>query len=278
MGKVWGESVQLASIIHRTRNDWKFTRGQIDYVDLGNDWILLRFANSQDRGLVFDQRPWYVNGLNFVLIPWVPFFDPYSTLISRVDQWIRIPRLPWEFWDAECLSEILKPVGPVVRSDQNTLLRLKGKFARICVNLDVTKPLPGSISVVRPQGCLRFPLIYEGLHEVCPLCGGESHQLQACPKLPLAQKVEVLLEKFDASGVTKSQSSSSANPLPPSLTETWVTVTPKKRFKTMIQPRPRRNSLLNPLEDRNQGVIVPPPSPPFMPVLPLPRWVLRILF
>jgi len=76
LGKIWGETVPLAAIIHRTRNEWKFTKGQVDYVELRNDWILIRFVNTQDKGLVFDQRPWYVSGLNFVLIPWVPFFDP----------------------------------------------------------------------------------------------------------------------------------------------------------------------------------------------------------
>jgi len=84
LGKIWGDAVPLSAIIHITRNEWKFTKGQIDYIDLGNDWILIRFANSQDKGLVFEQRPWYVNGLNFVLIPWVPFFDPS---LSRSLEW-----------------------------------------------------------------------------------------------------------------------------------------------------------------------------------------------
>jgi len=41
----------------------------------------------------------------------------------------------------------------------------------VCVNIDVTKPLPGSITVALAEGCVRFPIIYEGLHEVSPLCG-----------------------------------------------------------------------------------------------------------
>ena len=139
----------MAAIIHRTRNEWKFTRGQIDYVELGNDWVLIRFANNQDRDLVLEQRPWNVSGLNFVLIPWAPFFDPYNTQITRVDQWLRIPRLPWEIWEADYLAELLKCVGPIVRIDQNTLLRLKGKFARVCVNIEVSKALSGSTTVSR---------------------------------------------------------------------------------------------------------------------------------
>jgi len=37
LGKIWGEAVPLSSIVHRTRNEWKFTKGQIEYIDLGND-------------------------------------------------------------------------------------------------------------------------------------------------------------------------------------------------------------------------------------------------
>ena len=51
LGKIWGKSVPLPIIIHRTKNDWKFVKGQLEYVDLGNDWILIRFANCQDKAL-----------------------------------------------------------------------------------------------------------------------------------------------------------------------------------------------------------------------------------
>ena len=90
-------------------------------------------------------------------------------------------------------------MGTVIKIDHNALLRLKGKFARICVNLDITKPLPGSLTVSQVKGCLRVLIIYEGFHEVYPLCGGDSHQLETCLNLPKAKKVEVFVEKFDAS-------------------------------------------------------------------------------
>jgi len=85
--------------------------------------------------LIFYERPYFVNGLNFVLKPWVVFFDPYSTFIDRVDQWIRIPRLPWEFWNKEALSELFTPVGVITRITQNILLRLKSKFPRFALVL-----------------------------------------------------------------------------------------------------------------------------------------------
>lgn len=37
LGKFWGESTPLPAIINKTRNDWKFIRGHVSYVDLGNN-------------------------------------------------------------------------------------------------------------------------------------------------------------------------------------------------------------------------------------------------
>ena len=54
--------------------------------------------------------------------------------------------------------------------------------------------------------------------------GGESHQLQARPKLPLSQKVEVLLENIDATNVIKAQTMTMSNPLSATANENWVTV------------------------------------------------------
>ena len=176
-----GGTYTLPAIIHITRNDWGFIKGHVEYVEMGNHWILLRFANAQDRMLVYDKRPYFVNGLNFVLQPWVVFFDPCVSNIVRVDQCLRIPRLPWEFRDVEILSDLLREVGPIIRVDQNTLLCLKGRFARVCVNLNITQPLSGSLTVARNDLSTRVPLIYEGLHEVCPLYGVTPINLKPAP-------------------------------------------------------------------------------------------------
>jgi len=97
LGKIWGEPLPLPPTIHKTKADWKFLKGQVEYVDAGNNWILLRFSCVEDKMLVYDNRPWHVSGLNFMIDKWVPFFYPYSTSIGRIDQWVRVPRLLWEF-------------------------------------------------------------------------------------------------------------------------------------------------------------------------------------
>ena len=61
-----------------------FVKEQVDYIDAGNDWILLRFASAEDRVLVYDQRAWHVNGLNFILQKWSPCFDSYTASITKL--------------------------------------------------------------------------------------------------------------------------------------------------------------------------------------------------
>jgi len=81
----------------------------------------------------------------------------------------------------------------------------------------------------------------------------------------LSQKVEVLVEKFDATGVSKVQTGNVSNPLAPSVTESWVTVSPKKRVKAMIQSKPRGNSILNPGRENKVGGNVHRSSSTFTP-------------
>jgi len=115
----------------------------------------------------------------------VPYFDPYSTSIVKVDQWVRISCLPWEFWVEQTLTNLLKPSGEVIRIDHNTLLRKKGRFARVCVNIDISKPLPGTLSIPTPMTHLKILITNEGMHEVCALCGGNNHLLELYPRLPV---------------------------------------------------------------------------------------------
>lgn len=61
---------------------------------------------------------------------------------------------------------------------------------------------------------MRVSLIYEGLHEVCPLCRGDSHQLDNCPKLPSQKKIQVVVQTFEENSdyPPNKTSSSSVNP------------------------------------------------------------------
>lgn len=70
---------------------------------------------------------------------------------------------------------LLKLIGNVIKLDQTTLLHLKGKFARVYVNIDVTELLLGSLVILFKGKTMKVLLFYEGLDEICALYDSESH-------------------------------------------------------------------------------------------------------
>ena len=84
------------TIKSRTKTAWKFLKGDVDLLEMGNGWLLLRFANPRDLALVWSLRPWHIQGDLLVLQSWKRFFDLYLEEIQLVDLWVRIPRLPNE--------------------------------------------------------------------------------------------------------------------------------------------------------------------------------------
>jgi len=149
--------------------------------------------------------------------------------------------------------------------DQNTLLRLKGKFARVCVHIDITEPLPGSLLVAFEGRSMKIPLIYEGLHEVCALCGTEDHQIDSCSLILSQPQKEVRIGKFGTSSVTilknpVSLTAPSKHPI--SATDNWIRVSPKKRVRSSQVKSSRFTTLVS----STPKIIIRHPSPPLSPI------------
>lgn len=124
--------------------------------------------------------PGLSRGLIWFSLPGIPFFDPFAHDIVRVDQWVCIPRLPLDI-----LITLLNDVGTIVKVDHFTMLRLHGKYSRVCLNIDITKPLRGCINLIKYGVDREVPLYYEGLHEICTFCGDVPHKLGHCPIMPV---------------------------------------------------------------------------------------------
>ncbi|KAI9084222.1 hypothetical protein K1719_033893 [Acacia pycnantha] len=68
-------------------------------------------------------------------------------------------------------------IGKMIKVDRSTSVYDKGGFARICVELDLKKPLVPTYMVFGEER----QIIYEGLHHVCFACGKYGHQKTGCP-------------------------------------------------------------------------------------------------
>ncbi|MBA0805386.1 hypothetical protein Gohar_004904 [Gossypium harknessii] len=72
---------------------------------------------------------------------------------------------------------IVSCVGRVIRIDRNTEDVQRGGFARVCIDLDLTKPLCSFVSL--GKGCRRVE--YNGLQLIYFYCGKFGHRKDSCP-------------------------------------------------------------------------------------------------
>ncbi|CAN1171382.1 hypothetical protein LINPERHAP2_LOCUS29527 [Linum perenne] len=173
--------------------------------------------------------PWLVGDHYVLSEEWRPNFEPGFSQVNSIRAWVRLPGLPLENYDVGILTLVGNSIGKTVRVDNTTLFGNRGNYARLCVEIDLNKPL---ISKYRLRRRVRR-VEYEGLHEICFLCGKYGHGKDACPKLR-AQDEERPMGESDS---TKPESS---DPVRPEIDEDygpWMLAKKNVRRRRTIQNR-----------------------------------------
>ena len=176
--KVFGRSVGLNFMQAKLLALWK-PAGRLDCVDLGHGFFLTRLSLGEDYENVLRKGPWFI-GDHFISIrPWEPDFKPALASVSSIAVWVRLNELPIEYYNAEVLQIIGNAIGKVLRVDTFTASETRGRFARICVQVDVEKPLATAIMI----GRLEQQICYEGIQKMCFGCGRIGHRKEQCPHI-----------------------------------------------------------------------------------------------
>ncbi|KAL8167082.1 hypothetical protein V2J09_008581 [Rumex salicifolius] len=93
---------------------------------------------------------------------WDASFNANKDEITTICKWIRLSNL--------------QPVLAGHSGGEHTLQATRGEYARICVELDISKALRGAI-MVNGEPIL---VEYEGLSEICIKCGRCGHLADRC--------------------------------------------------------------------------------------------------
>ena len=103
----------------------------------------------------------------------MPEFKASSAVFSSVAVWIRLSELFIEFYEPLALLKIGKAIGLVLRIDANTVNWVRGRFAHMCVQVNLDKPLIRKIYIGKIEQCVQ----YEGINALCFSCGRIGHRL-----------------------------------------------------------------------------------------------------
>ncbi|KAK7830224.1 uncharacterized protein CFP56_028389 [Quercus suber] len=162
--KVFGRSVGFHFLRNRVMSLWK-PAGRLDCVDLGMDYFLMRFGLVEDYNNILNGGPWFIGEYFLSIRRWEPNFKLANASCDSVAVWIRLPKLPFEYYEIEVLKEIGNAIGLVLRIDSNTASEIL---------------LEGLIQEIR----------YEGFRSLCFSCGRIGHRRDGCPHTIKAQTPE----------------------------------------------------------------------------------------
>ncbi|KAJ4847099.1 hypothetical protein Tsubulata_024172 [Turnera subulata] len=151
---------------------WK-PKGEIIMADMGNDFYLLQFTTEEDYKHVLYDGPWLVADHVLIVRKWQPRFDPDEATIDRAVLRVQIPKLYREYYDHSILFRVACRVGRPIKVDEVTLRATRVKYGRVCVEVDLPKPLLSKFYMHRRV----WKLVYGGLDSNCFMCG---HTLDSC--------------------------------------------------------------------------------------------------
>ncbi|KAH7867540.1 hypothetical protein Vadar_034652 [Vaccinium darrowii] len=180
--KLLGRTVGYRVLRQRVEQAWKL-RGNFQMVDLEEGYYLVRFATKEDYHHVLFYGPWTILGHYLTAQKWKPDFVPSREGISSTMVWVRFPQLPIEYFDKDFLLRLGNCIGKAVKVDVPSSKSERGKFARVCVQLDLTQSLISKVTVRSLDYCVE----YEGLHSICFECGKYGHQKDTCPNLVVSK-------------------------------------------------------------------------------------------
>ncbi|XP_061351250.1 uncharacterized protein LOC133296307 [Gastrolobium bilobum] len=107
---------------------------------------------------------------------WEPDFNAFQSPINKITARVRLPGFPIEYVNTPLIKSVGDWIGKFIRLDTATTNLARGKFARICVEVDLTKPLKAKYLI---EG--RYKQVeYEGLHLICYSCGKYGHRAESC--------------------------------------------------------------------------------------------------
>ena len=107
----------------------------------------------------------------------MPDFKPKLANVSLKAVLIKLNGLPTEYYNAKALFLIGKAIGNVLRVDTYIALEARGRFARLCIQVDVTKPLVITIKIRK----IKQPVCYEGIQKLCFNCGRMGYKQENYP-------------------------------------------------------------------------------------------------
>ncbi|PNX81511.1 hypothetical protein L195_g037532, partial [Trifolium pratense] len=173
--KLLGKNLGYNHMKKKLENVWNLIGG-FELMAVSNSFYMVKFNCEEDKNKVINGGPWMIYDHYLAVRHWTATFNAATATIDKTMVWIRIPSLNLVYYDESILWTLASLVGTPIKVDMHTLNVARGRFARMCVEVDLTKPVVGRVGINGEW----YQVQYEGLHIICTQCGCYGHILKDC--------------------------------------------------------------------------------------------------
>lgn len=131
-------------------------------------------AREYERAL-FD-GPWIIADHYLAVSKCFHDLEPEHFNVTNLAVWVRFPNSPMDYFEESFLWKIANKIGRPLRVDLTTVSAVRGRFARVCVEVDLSKPMLSKFRLKRRTRKIE----YEGMHIICFECGRYGRYKENC--------------------------------------------------------------------------------------------------
>lgn len=168
--KLFGKRMSHQYLKSKLKDLWKVSE-ELLLIDSRFDYFIVKFLKEESMQKALHNGPWFINGFFLSIKKWHPNFVASEAEVTSLTIWVRLPELPTEFYDTIILSKIGSKLGRLLKIDTCTSATLRGRYARICVEVPIGIPVKTHITIGRHK----HNLFYEGADILCKTCGRLGH-------------------------------------------------------------------------------------------------------
>lgn len=150
VGHFWDKKLAFTAVRNIAMNIWA-TFGIRDVLSNEKGFFFLLFEGEKFHQLL-ESGPWHFGGKLLILNLWHPHLKLEKDQLSTVPLWVHFYNIPIELWTGPGFSYIASSVGRPLYVDQFTESGKRISFAKICVEVDCSSPLPTSFDLKDANG------------------------------------------------------------------------------------------------------------------------------
>ncbi|KAF5474901.1 hypothetical protein F2P56_006754, partial [Juglans regia] len=152
----------------------------MEFNEIGTNTFVVTFANCGDRNRVLAGCPWLFDSHLFALKPFDGSTQAHLLDFTTAIFWIQMHNLPLGGMNCKMGELIGKSIGKVLEVEGEENEVTWGRFLRVKVECDLTKPLARGRTVSFEGTQLWIPFRYENLPRICFRCGCIMHSKKGC--------------------------------------------------------------------------------------------------